>query len=102
MTTTSDSYDKLAERLDDIRGSQSTFAVEMARMAGKLEAMEGQLTTMQRTLADVNTLRENVTRLQEKVSTLQAKEFRQWVEKLAAGAIGGAVASGAQYLILKG
>ena len=96
---TTDAIERLAERLDDIRGSQTTFAIEQAKMAGKLEAMEGQLTALQRTLADVSTLRENVTRLQEQVAGLRAKEFRAWVEKLAAGALGGGLALGANYLL---
>lgn len=96
---TSDAIERLAERLDDIRASQTTFAVEQAKMSGKLEAVEGTLTAMQRTLADVNTLRENITRLQEQMLTLRSKEFRGWVEKLVTGAIGGGLALGAQHFL---
>lgn len=88
----SEAIERLAERLDDIRASQTTFAVEQARVAGKLEAMEAQLTGIQRTFADVNTLREHVTRLQEQMLGLKSKELRGWIEKLVMGAIGAAMA----------
>ncbi len=92
-------FERLSEKLDEMRSSVVTIAVEQAKMAGKLEAMEGQLTTLQRMLADVNTLRDNVTRLQEQVAQLKAKELRTWIEKLVAGAVGGGLAAGAQYLL---
>ena len=92
-------FERLSEKLDEMRSSVVTIAVEQAKMAGKLEAMEGQLTALQRTLADVNTLRDNVTRLQEQVLGLKAKELRTWIEKLVAGAIGGGLAAGAQYFL---
>jgi len=92
-----DAIERLAEKIDDIRSGQVTFAVEQAKMSGKLEAMEAQLTALQRTLADVNTLRENVTRLQEQVASLKSKELRGWVESIVKAALGGGIVLGAQH-----
>jgi phage I-like protein len=83
---------KLEEKLDDIRASQTVFAVEQARTTAMVTGLTQQV-------GDVNALRSQVATLTEKVRTIEVDKIWLRVEQILTAAIGGGLALGAQYFL---
>lgn len=92
MGATDAALGKLEEKLDDIRASQTVFAVEQARMAAMVTGLSQQV-------GDVNALRGQVATLTEKVRSIEAEKAWGRLEKVLTAAIGGGIALGANYLL---
>jgi hypothetical protein len=92
MSATDTALGKLEEKLDDIRASQTVFAVEQARMAAMVTGLSQQV-------GDVTILRAQMATLTEKVRTIESDKMWGRFEKVLTAAIGGGLALGAQYFL---